>query len=132
MSKNNNKENSMNNDFKSVMDSVTNMNSKEFSKTLEEERQKMLSLKKQFPNNPLFSQMDSADFDISQEEFVDMCKLILTGNMSETLTNTFNFMQDNNDSKSDEVHTDVEGDVPSHDNNTKSVEDDNESNDIEG
>jgi hypothetical protein len=123
----------MNNDFKSVMNSVTNMNSVEFTKTLEEERKKMLSLKKQFPNNPLFSQMDSGDFDISQEEFVDMCKLILTGNMSETLTNAFNFMQENNDSNTDDINNDVEGDIlSSHDNKSQSVEDDNESNDIEG
>ena len=131
MSKNN-KDNSVNNDFKSVMESVGSMNSKEFSKTLDEERKKMLNLKKQYPNNPLFSQMSGEDFDISQDEFMDMCKLILTGNMSETLTNAFNFMNENNDSNTDDINNDVEGDIPSYDNKTKSVEDDNESNDIEG
>ncbi len=125
MSKKDKKE-TMNEDFKSVMDSVTNMNSSEFSNTLEKEKQKMLSLKKQFPNNPLFSQMSGEDFDISQDEFVDMCKLILTGNVSETLSNAFNFMGGDMENGDDTNLEDVEGSNP----NTDEKQDNN--NDIEG
>ena len=110
MSKKNNKEVPLNEDFKNVMESVGKMDSNQFAKTLEEERKKMLSLKKQYPNNPLFSQMDSEDFNISQDEFMDMCKLIMTGNMSETLSEAFNFMGGNMESKGD---TNAEGYLPS-------------------
>jgi len=99
-----------NQDFISVMDSVTRMDSTTFSKTLDEEKKKMLALKKQFPNNPLFNQMENEDFDISQEDFVDMCKLILNGNMSDTLSNAFKFM--NNDNKvegNESKDNDIEG-----------------------
>ena len=112
MSKKNNKEAPLNEDFKNVMDSVSKMDSTQFAKTLEEERKKMLSLKKQYPNNPLFSQMDSEDFNISQDEFVDMCKLIMTGNMSDTLSEAFNFMGLNNEGQ---VEKDTEGCLPSDD-----------------
>ena len=125
MSKKDKKED-MTEDFKSVMNSVTNMNSLEFSNTLEKEKQKMLSLKKQFPNNPLFSQMSGEDFDISQDEFVDMCKLILTGNVSETLSNAFNFMDGGMGNGDDTNLEDVEGSNP----NTDEKEENN--NDIEG
>lgn len=90
-----------NQNFNSVMESVTSMDTKTFSKTLDEEKKKMLELKKQFPNNPLFNQMDDEDFDISQDEFIDMCKLILNGNMTETLSNAFNLMTKDNENKDD-------------------------------
>lgn len=97
-------------DFKEVMENVISMDSKEFSKTLDEEKKKMLELKKQYPNNPLFSQMTGEDFDITQEEFVDMCKMILSGNMSDTLTETFKFMQGG--MKEEEEEKEIEGCVP--------------------
>ena len=131
MSKKNTKDNSINQDFKSVMESVGQMDSNQFAKTLNDERKKMLNLKKQYPNNPLFSQMSGEDFDISQEEFMDMCKLILTGNMSETLSEAFNFVGNN---VGDEVNVEnAEGSMP----NDESEEEEDgaeksESNDIEG
>ena len=120
MSKKNNKEAPLNEDFKNVMDSVSKMDSTQFAKTLEEERKKMLSLKKQYPNNPLFSQMDSEDFNISQDEFVDMCKLIMTGNMSDTLSEAFNFMGLNNEGQ---VEKDTEGCLPSDDSDNENEDD---------
>lgn len=126
MSKKNNKEGPINDDFKNVMDSVGKMDSKQFSKTLEEERKKMLSLKKQYPNNPLFSQMNSEDFNISQDEFMDMCKLIMTGNMSETLSDAFNFMGGNNESKEDK---NTEGCLPSDDSDDEEEEEETDVND---
>ena len=126
MSKNN-KDNSVNNDFKSVMESVGSMNSQEFAKTLEEERKKMLNLKKQYPNNPLFSQMSGEDFDISQEEFMDMCKLILTGNMSETLSEAFSFVGNNVGDKTNDSN--AEGGMPTDESQDL---DNNSNNDIEG
>lgn len=129
MSKKNHKEN-MNEDFKSVMESVTNMNSKEFSNTLEKEKQKMLSLQKQFPNNPLFSQMSGEDFEISQDEFVDMCKLILTGNVSETLSNAFNFMEGGDQNNGNLNLENVEGSDPGI--NTDEIGNNKNDNDIEG
>tara|TARA_Y100000991_G_scaffold215659_1_gene207172 strand:+ start:249 stop:629 length:381 start_codon:yes stop_codon:yes gene_type:complete len=111
MSKKNNKEVPLNEDFKSVMESVGKMDSNQFAKTLEEERKKMLSLKRQYPNNPLFSQMDSEDFNISQDEFMDMCKLIMTGNMSETLSEAFNFIGGNEKNS----NQNAEGCLPSDD-----------------
>ena len=93
----------------------------------------MLSLKQQFPNNPLFSQMNSEDFDISQEEFVDMCKLILTGNMSETLSNAFNFMQENQElNNENKGATDIEGGIPVNDNETLNSDEENGNDEIEG
>ena len=131
MSKKNTKDNSINQDFKSVMESVGQMDSNQFAKTLNDERKKMLNLKKQYPNNPLFSQMSGEDFDISQEEFMDMCKLILTGNMSETLSEAFNFVGNN---VGDEVNVEnAEGSMPNDE--TEEEEDGDkksESNDIEG
>ena len=93
------------------MESVGKMDSNQFAKTLEEERKKMLSLKRQYPNNPLFSQMDSEDFNISQDEFMDMCKLIMTGNMSETLSEAFNFIGGNEKNS----NQNAEGCLPSDD-----------------
>ena len=122
MSKKNNKEVPLNEDFKSVMESVGKMDSNQFAKTLEEERKKMLSLKNQYPNNPLFSQMSSEDFDISQDEFMDMCKLIMTGNMSETLSEAFNFMGGDNGSKESK---NAEGCLPSDDSEEEEEGDDN-------
>jgi len=113
MSKKNNKDNSEN-DFQNVMESVSQMDSKQFMKTLEEERKKMLTLKKQYPNNPLFSQMTGEDFDISQGEFMDMCKMILTGNMSDTLSEAFNFIGGNVQTQDSEgnIEGNIEGSIP--------------------
>ena len=130
MSKKNNKDNSMNKDFNSVMKSVGEMDSNQFAKTLDEERKKMLDLKKQYPNNPLFSQMSGEDFDISQEEFMDMCKLILTGNMSETLSDAFNFIGNNSEDKLNVEN--AEGCMPDDDTEEEEKETTSEKNDIEG
>ena len=95
-------DNFLDDDFKDVMKSITKMDSKEFGKTLEEEKKKMLELKKQYPNNPLFSQMDSEDFDISQDDFLEMCELITSGNISETLSEAFSFLGNMGGEKVDE------------------------------
>lgn len=110
-------DNPLNEDFKSVMDSITQMNSADFYKTLQEEKKKMLDLKNQHPNNPLFSQMDSEDFDISQEEFLEMCELITSGNISETLSEAFSFLGNMGGEKEDEK--DIEGCLPVEDSNKK-------------
>lgn len=108
-------------DFKEVMESVISMDSKEFKNTLEEEKKKMLDLQKQYPNNPLFSQMTGGDFDISKEEFVSMCKMILTGNMSDTLSEAFKFMQGDTENEEE-----TEGSAP------KEIIDDDDNDNIEG
>lgn len=65
------------------------MKGDEFMKLLEEEKKKLFNLKKDNPNNPLFSMLNDSDVDISQEDFIDTCQTLMNGDLTDNISQLF-------------------------------------------
>lgn len=75
--------------IQNLLGDIQHMENKSFIKLLEDEKKKLMNMKKENPNNPLFQMLNDEEIDISQEDFIETCKTLMNGDITDNISKLF-------------------------------------------